>query len=265
MKILYRIIDIFCHPSRIVFYYKDKIYVLIIHLLAFAAMAVGVTAALSYTDYYISREDGEAFSKAIFESKQVAEIEYNDYKLSGEQATISAGVFRIYFNMEQPTKYSSSEFVVVLGEEKARGYSGTKLVYEMEYKNLSSNYSFKLSDLKSGKNEKEIEFVDFISVYLRGFEHEYATQTFLGGLRLILEFYGILLIAMFIFTYLINPTIKFEVRARLMIYDSLIFFFIFSLAFIFNVEFLEYLAFAIALFYSSITFRHIIRINKNGK
>lgn len=265
MKILYRIMDIFCHPSHIVFYYKDKIYVLIIHLLAFAAMAVGVTAALSYTDYYISREDGEAFSKAIFESKQVAEIEYNDYKLTGEQATISAGVFRIYFNMEQPTKYSSSEFVVVLGQEKARGYSGTKLVYEMEYKNLSSNYSFKLSDLKSGKNEKEIEFVDFISVYLRGFEHEYATQTFLGGLRLILEFYGILLIAMFIFTYLINPTIKFEVRARLMIYDSLIFFFIFSLAFIFNVEFLEYLAFAIALFYSSITFRHIIRINKNGK
>ena len=58
MKILYRIMDIFCHPSRIVFYYKDKIYVLIIHLLAFAAMAVGVTAALSYTDYYISREDG---------------------------------------------------------------------------------------------------------------------------------------------------------------------------------------------------------------
>ena len=36
------------------FFDKDKIYVLIIHLLAFAAMAVGVTAALSYTDHYIS-------------------------------------------------------------------------------------------------------------------------------------------------------------------------------------------------------------------
>ena len=85
MKILYRIMDIFCHPSRIVFYYKDKIYVLIIHFLAFALMAVGVTAGMAFSGYYVSRADGEAFSKAIFESKQAAEVEYNDYKLSGNR------------------------------------------------------------------------------------------------------------------------------------------------------------------------------------
>ena len=265
MKILYRIMDIFCHPSRIVFYYKDKIYVLLIHLFAFIAMAVGVTAAIAFSGYYVTRADGEAISKAIFTSKNTANVEYSDYKLSGEEATVAAGVFRIYFNRNEPTKYSTNEFVVVLGSEKAKGYSGTKVVYELEYKDLKQNFSFKLSDLKDGKNEKEIEFVDFISVYLRAFEHEYAVQTFIGGIWLIARFYGVLLLALFIFTYMINPTIKFEVRARLIIYDSLIFFFVFSLAFIFNVEFLEYLAFAIALFYSSITFRHIIRVNRNGK
>ncbi|MCR5647327.1 MAG: hypothetical protein K6F81_03500 [Acholeplasmatales bacterium] len=265
MKILYRIMDIFCHPSRIVFYYKDKAYVVIIHLLAFISLAIGVTAAMAYSGYYVTRSDGEAFSKVIFESSKTANVEYSDYKMSGDEATVSAGVFRLYFNTDVPKQYSNSEFVVVFGSEKAKGYLGTKVIYESNYKDLKENYNFKLSDLKDGKNEKEIDFVDFISVYLRSFEHEYATQKFIGGCLTIAEFYGILLLALFIFTYLINPTIKFDVRVRLMIYDSLVFFFVFSLAFIFNVEFLEYLAFALALFYSSITFRHIVRINKNGK
>ncbi len=265
MKILYRIIDIFCHPSRIVMYYKDKIYVVLIHLIAFIAMAIGVTAALSYSGYYITRSDGEAFSKVIFESSKTADVEYKEYKMTGEQTSVSAGVFKIYFNMESPKEYSDTAFVISFGNEKARGYYGTKSIFEKSYTELKNDYSFTLEDIKKGTNDKEIQFVDFISTYLRGFEHEYATQKFIGGSLEIAQFYGILLVALFIFTYLINPTIKFEVRARLMIYDSLIFFFVFSLAYIFNAIFLEYVAFALALFYSSITFRHIIRINRNGK
>ena len=127
------------------------------------------------------------------------------------------------------TAKGSKNMITALRQNKATMNKITESLKQNKYVQTANKaFNNALSDLKTGKNEKEIEFVDFISVYLRGFEHEYATQTFLGGLKLILEFYGILLIAMFIFTYLINPTIKFEVRARLMIYDSLIFFFIFS-------------------------------------
>ena len=145
MKILYRIMDIFCHPSRIVMYFKDKAYVVIIHLLLFIAMAVGVTAAVAYSGYYISRADGEAFAKKVFESKEVANVEYADYKLSGDPISVTAGVFKIYFNMEEPKAYSNNEFVIVLGSEKAKGYYGTKVIYESEYKNLKYDYKFKLS------------------------------------------------------------------------------------------------------------------------
>lgn len=265
MKILYRIMDIFCHPSRIVFYFRDKIYVVLIHLALFIAFAIGATAMVAYSGDYVNRSAGVEFAEDVFKSTKNSNVVFENYQMTGDMATITSGVYKAYFNMESPKEYSDSYFTIVFGKETVKGYIGSKELFKNNYSDLKTNYNFKLSDIKDGNSDKRAQFVDFMSVYLEGFETEYATQTFLGGIATIFEFYGVLLVAMFIFSYLVNPTIKFEVRARLMIYDSLIFFFVFIFAYIFNIEFIEYLAFIISLIYSGITFRHIIRVNKDRK
>ena len=263
MKILYRIMDICCHPSRIVFYFKDKVFVVLIHLLVFMSMAVGVTAALAYSGNYINRSASEGIARTIFESNKVKDAEYKDYKLTGDSSVITYEAYKIYINRTKDT--TTTYFVLEFHENTVSGYFGNELLFTEEYKSLPKNYEFKLFDLKNGTNDKRYDFVNFMDTYLTKFEPYYETQVFLGGIIEIAQFYAILLVVLFIFTYLVNPTIKFEVRARLLIYDSLIFFFIFSLAYIFNLEFLKYLAVIVSTIYANITFRHIIRVNKNGK
>lgn len=265
MKILYRIMDIFCHPSRIVFYFKDKVYVVLIHLALFMAFTMGVTAMIAYSGDYITRDAGDEFASEVLKASKNPNVIYEDYQMQGDQTVINFGVYRAYFNMESPKEYTSNIFTICFGKEKATGYIGSRVLFSSNYKDIKENLSFKLSDIKELKSDKRIQIIDFVSTYLEGFETEYATQTFIGGALNVLEFYGFLLVIMFIFSYLINPTIKFGVRARLMLYDSMIFFFVFSFAYILNIAFLEYFAVFVSLFYSAITFRHIIRVNKNRK
>lgn len=265
MKNVYRIMDIFVHPSRIVFYFRDKAYIVIIHLIVFISLALGVTASVAYSGDYIDRRIGAGFEEMIFTASSVANVKYENYELSGDAQTITYDAFRAYFNYNEPKEYTRDMFVIVFSKETVKGYYYRDVLFEKKYKDLKYDYSFEFNDIKAGNNDKKIEFTDFMTAFLDNFEKDYATQVFIGGIATVAEFYIIALVLMLIFSFFVNPTIKFDVRAKLIIYDSLIFFFIFSFAYILNVEFFEYLAVGFALFYSNITFRHIIRIDKNRK
>lgn len=262
MKAILRIKAVLAHPSLIAYFFKDKIYIPLLFLLTFVLITLGISANKVYTSEFITRNDSvEIVNKLALNSLPTSTIEYDNHKMSGTKSSINYDDdIKIFFNVA-PSKenYSKTNYTLFFEEEYVTGYMGTSFLFKKEYKDFNLDLSFKLSDVVAGNMKSRISFVDFLDNYMQGFEMSYKNQSMLGSIMMLVEFYFVLLIMMFIFTYFLNPTIKFDVRIKLMIYDSIIFLFLFSFSILFNVEFLKYIAFAISIFYGNITFRHIIK------
>ena len=64
----------------------------------------------------------------------------------------------------------------------------------------------------------------------------------------------------FIFAKMINPSIDRKVRAKLVLYDTAIFFVCAMLASLFNQGWIAYIGYVLPVIYTSITFRHIVKV-----
>ncbi|MCR5350329.1 MAG: hypothetical protein K6E20_04980 [Acholeplasmatales bacterium] len=256
-----RIKDIICHPSRIGLYFKDKVYVIIIHLVLFMGLLFGVAALDSlYKPNSFGRNDSidisETISNYFDSSKEV--VEYKNYKMSGT-SELSSGNFTLYVNREIADK-NITTYVLVFSEDKVSGYFKGSKEFDEAYSNLDSDYSFTFENISKNNTKDKISFVEFLTPIIEEYEQAHANYIFLTNVGTIIVYYIALLIAMFIFSLLANPVIASKIRIKLVIYDSLIFFVVSSISVLFGATFLMYLALIMAVFYSNITFSHIIKV-----
>lgn len=262
MKVIFRLKAALAHPSWIAHCFKDKILIPIIFVLVFAGIYGGVSAGMIYSSTYITRDDSVTVSeKLTLNSLKNTTIEYSNYKMSGTKAVVNYdNTFKIYFNVDPNQEVPNSQyFNLYFLEDGVKGYTGSSTTFNASYSDLKYDFSFTLAQIVEGNNKARITFVDFLDTYLTMFEQSYENQVMIGSAATFLQFFGFLLLIMFIFTYLLNPTIKFGVRSKLMLYDTISFIFLFTLSVVFNSKVLEYIAVVISIFYSNITFRHIIR------
>lgn len=261
----YRIVDILCHPSRIGLYIKDKFYVVILMFIFFAVLFLGVLALKVYPSDYYSLENAENISFALSKSNMVPTIEYKDKKIVGEKSyMIVMDDFSACF---LPENYSTNNEItkkslnMAFYEDHVDIYYGSSLAKTTKYEDLTIS-DFNFNNVYKGVTKDRIHFEEFMFTFLDSVELHFKNTVYLQNSLIALGYYAIALFVSALFSFYVNPGIAMKVRWKLLVYDSLIYFFgmVFSVIFAYGI--IEYIALVLPLIYTNITFRHIIRIRK---
>ena len=255
-----RLKAIIAHPSRIGIFFKDKAYVVIIHMLAFLAMLSGVLAIKNfYKPNNFTRDTSFSVVDVIRSTMDESNCKYENYQFSGS-ALISGDSMTIYINREIVDK-SASDFVIIISDDIVIGYfNGIKVFNDTLDEMDLANYSFEIQNIIDNKSEDKISFVEFLTPILDNFEYVYAANIFLINLGTFLAYYLGIIIFCLIFSVINNPEINMKIRIKLIIYDSLSFILFAMLSVLFSQSWLVYAGIIISAIYSLITFSHIIKV-----
>ncbi|MCR5113198.1 MAG: hypothetical protein K6A63_04610 [Acholeplasmatales bacterium] len=264
MKILYRIMDVLVHPSRIAMYYKDKFYTVLIHLLVAVGLCVGTIAILAFNQNYFTRSFADDFVPIVQQQEESYDIVYENDTLTGTKQKFTYGNYILYMSNSKYKNDDAGKYVLVFDESKVTGYYNQDVVFTDNYSDFSLRYSFTLENVRAGNIDAQVAFVDMLAEAFDNFEDSYALNVFLNEIASLAMDAIIIIVIMLVYSYLINPTIKGPVRVKLIAYDIIIFFFAFSLYEIIGVSIISFIAFVMPIFYTGVTFRHIIRINRKG-
>ena len=254
--------DVMVHPSRIATYFKDKVYTVIIHLLVALSLCIGTIALLAFNQNYFTRSFADDFIPLVQQSNNVYDIEYKDDTMTGTRISIEYGNFVVYLSNNNYTKNDLGKYVLVFGQTGVSGYYNNKLQFTEKYSDFGVRYSFELENVRNGSVDDQVVFADLLAEAFDNFENVYALNVFVNEIEMLLMTTAIAFAIMLFYSYLINPTIKAPVRLKLTVYDLLIFFFVYTMYEIIQISLLQYVAYVIPVLYTSITFRHIIRISR---
>lgn len=254
-----RIINLICHPSRIVLYFNDKIYKIIICLLSFIMAICAILAGYSFTtktyDYYFVQSVID-----VINSKDEANIKFSDSKLTGNAYQIKANGIFIYY-LKSDFAHNDYGLVMNFKEESVDIYYRFFPKKTLNYNDCLVN-DFTFSDIKYNKNQARINFESLMIQALDLINNEASIMTFADYASNILIMYGVVLLIATVFSFFINPQIQFRHRIRISIYDSIIYFVIMIFALMFQISWLQYVAMVLPIFYCNISFRSIVVIKK---
>ncbi len=257
---LERIKDCISHPRFIGRYNKDKIGKIILIIFMFFILYLTVFGIRTFTENPIG-EHAESVVVSEVISKQEHSIAYDSktHKLTGNHVSIEQESFGLYILPNENAKFSSLVINIILKEDIGYIYYGDVLISEIEYSNIqASDFTF---DGISNNNTTDIyNFRYFISSVLESSFRFFRIYNFAeGAVMTIITFMSLFLVA-FIFARMINPTIEGKVRAKLVLYDTIIFLVCAMFASLFNLGWIAYIGYALPMIYTSITFKHIIRV-----
>ncbi len=261
-----RLKNIICHPSRIGLYHKDSPLMIILYLFLFLSFMVGMLALKTFNTDYFDYSDAEYVISLVESDKKEITTKYENGKLTGDMLTVKDEGIELYFLTGMTiNKITNSGMIVLLEEDNAKVYYKYSYMGTIEYKNLDSNMKFSINGIRSFNSDDIYNFRAFLYITFTSINTSYAKNVFITNIVRILEYYLIFaILVLMVFSYFINPGIRLDVRAKLGIYDSLIYFIIMFLSFAFEAQFLQYVALIIPIIYCNVTFSHIIRV-KVGK
>ena len=261
----YRIVDILCHPSRIGLYIKDKIYVVIIMFISFVALFMGVMALKVYPQDYYSLESAENISFAVSKSNIIPTIKYENKKIVGDKPyMVIMDDFSACF---LPENYSTNNEItkrslnMAFYEDHVDIYYGSRLSNTIKYEEVNVS-DFDFNNVYKGVTKDRINFEEFVFHFLDSTELHFKNTVYLQNSLIAIGYYAISLFVSALFSFYVNSGIAMKVRWKLLIYDSLVYFFVMIFSIVFAYGFIEYIALVLPLIYSNITFRHIIRVRK---
>ena len=260
-----KLIDALCHPRRLGIYNKDKIYIPFIYLISFFLLFMSVVMIINFNTEYYNADTSASIIELIDMSNEDVYGEYidNKFEFSGKKNDISTSDIIIYFNHKnvEDSINTLSKTIFSFEEECITIHYGL-------YQKVSYKYSefdiddFSLKGVCEGNINDILLFKDLLNNVFFKFNVKYQVSQILPlTFQYFMQFLMVFAFAL-IFSFFVNPAIKFQVRLKLLIYDTLIFFFIMMLAVMIGVSWFEYIAYAFPIIYAGITFSHIIRINK---
>ena len=254
---------IVCHPSKIALFYKDSALKVFLFFALFASMLIGVLAAQTFTARYFDNDDIDYIISLFDKQKEEINIEYSNYKITGDPVAIKDTNFECYIMTGDETRLDKSCLIMFLKEDNVNIYYGYRLIGKIEYKNIGYDYHFNVSNVRNGINIDKYNFRCFFYDLLMVGNTGYAFTVFLSNILGAFQYYLIFaLVIMFIYSYFINPSISAGVRLKLIVYDSLVYFVVMFFTFAFQISFLQYVALFIPLIYCNVTFSHIIRVRR---
>lgn len=256
--------NILCHPSRIGLYHKDSPLIVIVYLFLFLCFLIGILAIKTYNTDYFDYSDSNYIVSVICANKNESNIEYKDHKLTGNSFIIADTNFECYFLANTDIKnVKNSGLIFIMNEDNMDIYYSYKLLKNIKYSDISTDYSFSIANVRANKTNDLYSIKGFYDYSFKNINNSYATGVFFSNILSILQYYFIFsVLVLALYSYFINPAIQFGVRAKLVIYDSLIYFIVMFLSVVFEASFLQYVALIFPLIYCSMTFAHILRVKR---
>ena len=260
-----RLIDILCHPRRIGIYNKDKIYIPFIYFLSFFLLFMGLVMIINFNTEYYSVETSGNIIYVIDVSNEDIYGDYHDgsFNFNNKKNDITTDDMIIYFNHNNvDTSINTiNKTIINFESEKVSIYYGLSQKVSYKYDRYEID-DFTLEGVCEGNIEDIVSFKDLLNNIFFEFNSKYQVSTIAPlFFQYFMQFLMVFAFAL-IFSFFVNPGIKFNVRLKLLIYDSLIYLFIMMLAVMFQISWLEYIGYALPIIFAGITFSHIIRINK---
>lgn len=264
-----RIIISLCHPSKIGYFFKDKLYKVILYAFGFFLLYVLVCGLTSYSTTYFSSDvvDGSVDSLVSFETSTVV------YDISYEKSTkklsttstkaivmeTSDVIYCFFTDSVVKTDENSKKIVYIFNENNAYVYYSNTKVGEVSYTDLTDVDSFTIKDVVSGDSQARGAFKDMIITLAYNSKFGVSTVMFVSSMLTGLAYYLIALIVIFGMSYFVNFTIATNVRTKLCLYDSLIFLVLLSFYIGFSQNWIFYIAIIAPVIFVNFTFTHIIK------
>ena len=260
-----RLIDILCHPRRLGIYNKDKMYIPFIYFLSFFLTFMGVVLIINFNTEYYDVNTSSNIIQIIDISNEDIYGEYVDGKFdfNNKKNDISTDDIIIYFNYKNVEKSFNtvSKTIINFESDKVCIYYGLSMEASYKYDKYEID-NFSLTGVCEGNIDDIVSFKDLLNNIFFDFNSEYQISTILPLFFQYFMQFLMVFAFMLIFSFFVNPGIRFNVRLKLLIYDSLIYIFVMMLAVMIQISWLEYIAYVLPIIFAGITFSHIIRINK---
>lgn len=255
-----RIKNSICHPRFIGKYNKDKVSKIILVIMIFFVFYLLIFGIRTFSENPMG-EGAENYVVSEVISKQDHTVVYDSetHTLKGNSFNIQEETFGLYVLPFEDSKSSSLVVNIVLGETKGYIYYGDIEVSAIDYADIKvEDFTF---DGISKNNSKDIyNFRIFVFEILESGFTFFRILNFIEGALITFVTFMMLFLVSFIFARMINPTIEGKVRAKLVLYDVIIFLVCSMLASLFNVGWIVYIGYSLPLIYTTITFKHIIRV-----
>lgn len=263
---LERIKTSLCHPKYIGLFFKDKYYkviALILIFLAFFSTAI-ITKSL-LTDQFgngqaLSVEKAIQFSVDTNGKKPELELSFDskEQKFVGKMMSFNDNGVVVSFLKNEDIK-SQNKVSINLHEDYYVIYYGYYKLGTGKYDNKELK-SFDVKGVQSGNIDDCIKFRSFLIIIFDTVQVPEALVISFQAIISNLVYYVFVVVLCLLSAYFLNPAIEFKIRMKLVLYDSLSYFYWFVLALLFNVSWLQYVALIVPFLYTNITFAHIRRI-----
>ena len=255
-----RIKSIICHPRYIGKYHNDKVWKILLYVLLFFMLYLAVFGVRTFTENPLGEEaDRIIISDVISSQSQSITYDSENHTLKGNEFSIVNDSYAFYVLPTREVKQALGLVNIILDETKGYVYYGTYLVSEIEYTQIFVD-SFSFDGVSSNNTKDIFYFRSFINEVLNSSFGFFRSMNFVEGIVQSITMYLMLFFLSFIFAKIINPTIEKKVRAKLVLYDTIIYFVVAMISSLFNVGAFIYVAYSLPVIYTSITFRHIVRV-----
>ena len=246
------------HPSRIGLFVKDKIWMPLIHILIMLAIFTSMLAVRSFTIDYFSGTTSKTLVDIVENSKNNLDIKFENNKLTGTQVRFETEEYFVYF-LNKPTGNFSTICQIVFEEDSVtfRYYLESKTV---KYEDLKYDLAFDFKNIKKHDQVDRMRFMVFVDKVFTNFNFNYQRAIFIMNFIFSLIIIGAAFGLCVLFSYFTNPPIDKDIRVKLCMYDTLVFFFplFFSIALATN--WIMYLGLILPVIYARITFSHIMKV-----
>lgn len=254
----HRIIDCMVHPSRIVLGFKDKIWKPIVIALGFFLVLLGIIIIITCNSDFFDRSISNQVTAVLVNSDTEFNVELSNHTLSGRSSKVETDDITIGF-LSSDLKYNNG-LVFDFKEDLVNVYYGRSSLGSYKYENF--NGTFKVNNVINGVISDKANFQDLIYSSLDSLNSILRINNIGSSFGMICAYSVSIILLGLLFSYFVNPDIKMNVRIKLVLYTLPSFYFMMSFAFLFNLSWLQYVAFILPFIYSKIAFSHIVRVKK---
>ena len=250
-----------CHPKYIAMYYKEKPSKIVTLILTFFLAFTGILLLSESKKDIFNNVDNEDIIQAIVigEDSNIT-FDTATNKLEGNQAIYKSNYYNVYFLPQDKISLNEndSKTSIVFESEKVLIYYSGLLLYTGDYQ---SGYldSFSLAEVGRGEVKNTFAFSEFLTVILNDANDIFVGVSIAIYLMTMITYYFGIVLTLFLFTMLSNPSIGKGVRFKLCCLDSLIFILVFAFQVLFDIPWLIFVGAALPIIYSNVTFMHIVR------
>jgi hypothetical protein len=263
---LQRIKTSLCHPRYIGLFFKDKFHkIILLVFVFFLVFTAGVFAKTMLTDQF-GNDEAIAVQKVIQYStdsngkRPTIDIKYDSSskKITGNSIVFTQEEVIISF-LHDGNIVNKDAISINFTENGYSIYYG----YYFLGKGDLNDASLKSFDLSKVQNGDTLECMNFRSSLVTIFDkYQYVEAAIIGAQAIIsiLVYYALVIVLCLIYAYFANPSIEFKIRMKLVLYDTLPYFYWCLISILLGVSWIQYIACLVPFIYTSITFAHIKRI-----